>query len=165
MVQIEKRAALMLYKKLPLCDVASRLGIATRGDRFACPRCGRDDEKRGTLRVTDGRFSCVRCPEYGDSIDLVRLVRDVGFRDAVEWLSSAFGLRLPWERDMFGKVEERAKDRRFWWVRLRDGWDGEFNGPRVRARWIGDGTPAVGAVVNAAESKPGQFCCLPWNRG
>jgi hypothetical protein len=76
-------------RRLPLRDVAERLGIKWRGGRAGehvgpCPVCGGTD--RFAVNPRKGVWLCRRCDLGGDGIALARHVLGLGFREALDWL-------------------------------------------------------------------------------
>lgn len=90
-------------------DAAAALGLKTdRHGRCACPvHNGQDRNMK--LYQGDGGYHCFVCGASGDVIGLVRAVNGCGFREAVEWLDSAFHLGLQIDRPMDKNAQEAAE--------------------------------------------------------
>jgi DNA primase catalytic core len=87
------------YKKvlqnISIDDVAKRLGLELRAETptRAKALCPFHDDKTPSLLLDSDRsaghqhYYCFACGAYGDTIDLVKGVLDVGFKEAVQWLA------------------------------------------------------------------------------
>jgi len=80
----------------PILDVAAALDLTLVGRRAHCfnedgHAGGRDENPSLTFFPDYQRFKCYSCGVHGDSIDLVRQVRDLSFLEAVDWLQGQFG--------------------------------------------------------------------------
>lgn len=82
-----------------------------RNGRCACPIHGGVNKNCKLNRGVRG-FHCFKCGAGGDVIDLVRAVNGYGFKQAVEWLNSAFHLALPIDRPISESEAESARTRR-----------------------------------------------------
>ena len=76
--------------------VAATLGLNVRGRHARCFNATMHDSKKDerpslAFFADNGRFKCYACGVFGDSIDLVRAVRNCGFREAVDWIESLDG--------------------------------------------------------------------------
>lgn len=79
--------------KYDVSQVAERLRIRRRGDRLYCPFCQPGPVKNyrhPDCAVSQSGLSwhCYKCDSHGDAIDLVRKVRNCGFRQAVDWIEA-----------------------------------------------------------------------------
>lgn len=89
-----------LLTKVPLEDVAQRLGIETerRGarTRALCP-FHQDTRPSLNLIPADGNlqahYHCFACGAHGNAIDLVKQVEGLEFLPAVQWLAKQFGIQ------------------------------------------------------------------------
>ena len=75
----------------PILQVLRDLGIPAQHQRFRCPRPERHSHGDRTPSVSvwpdRGQFKCWVCPDVkGDVIDLVRLVKNCGFQEALNFL-------------------------------------------------------------------------------
>jgi hypothetical protein len=73
----------------PLLDVARDLGMEPKkAGREHVERCPFHEDKTPSLNINPGKgvWHCFSCLEGGDGIALVRAVRRLGFKEAVEWL-------------------------------------------------------------------------------
>ena len=69
----------------PIEDVAERLGISVFRHKALCPF--HDDSRPSlTFNTYRNRYRCYVCDAHGGPIDLVRNMRNCGFRDACAWL-------------------------------------------------------------------------------
>ena len=69
----------------PIEDVAERLGIRVERHKALCPF--HDDSRPSlTFNTYRNRYRCYVCDAHGGVIDLVRNMRNCGFRDACAWL-------------------------------------------------------------------------------
>ena len=69
----------------PIEDVAERLGISVFRHKALCPF--HDDSRPSlTFNTYRNRYRCYVCDAHGGPIDLVRNMRNGGFRDACAWL-------------------------------------------------------------------------------
>jgi DNA primase len=69
----------------PIEDVAERLGIRVERHKALCPF--HDDSRPSlTFNTYRNRYRCYVCDAHGGPIDLVRNMRNCGFRDACAWL-------------------------------------------------------------------------------
>lgn len=77
-------------RRVPIREVARRLGMGEMEGKWGEPRvlCPFHDDHNPSLRLNtaDGLYYCDVCARGGDSIDLWRRVRGVGFADAVREL-------------------------------------------------------------------------------
>ena len=85
-----------LKARHPILEVARDLGLEVNHNRFRCPRPERHTHGDRTASVTlwpeRGIFKCWVCPDVkGDIIDLVRLVKGIGFSEAVAFLEKRSG--------------------------------------------------------------------------
>ena len=71
---------------MPIEEVAERLGMRVNGHVAICPF---HDDRHPSLKFNTlrNRYNCYACDAHGGVIDLVRNVRNCGFREACEWLS------------------------------------------------------------------------------
>jgi len=94
-----------LLTKVPLEDVARRLGIETerRGaqTRALCP-FHQDTKPSLNLYPADGgspaHYHCFACGAHGNAIDLVKQIEGLEFFPAAQWLAQQFGIRSPRRR-------------------------------------------------------------------
>lgn len=77
--------------------VADALGLRGRGKRFFCPACQSDGAVHRTpdLAVGDKGFTCHKCGEKGDVLQLVQLTTGLDFAGAVRWLEDHTGIGSP----------------------------------------------------------------------
>ena len=69
----------------PIEDVAERLGLSVSRHKALCPF--HDDSRPSlTFNTYRNRYRCYVCDAHGGPIDLVRNMRNCGFRDACAWL-------------------------------------------------------------------------------
>lgn len=75
----------------PIEDVAERLGIRVERHKALCPF---HDDSRPSLTFNTYRnhYRCYVCDAHGGVIDLVRNMRNCGFRDACAWLGGDWRL-------------------------------------------------------------------------
>ena len=90
---MDKAAIEALKASRPILDVLRDLGVETQNGRFRCPRPENHSNGDRTPSVSvwpdRGAFKCWVCPDVsGDVIDLVRLVKGCGFREALEYLGA-----------------------------------------------------------------------------
>lgn len=69
----------------PIEDVAERLGIRVERHKALCP-FHEDSRPSLTFNIYRNRYRCYVCDAHGGAIDLVRNMRNCGFRDACAWL-------------------------------------------------------------------------------
>lgn len=89
-----------LLASVPIDEVAKRLGMELRVETSTKAKalCPFHDDKTPSLLIDSSRdqgrqhFHCFACGAHGDAIDLVKERLNVGFREAVEWLSSGFAI-------------------------------------------------------------------------
>lgn len=94
-----------LLTKVPLEDVARRLGIETerRGAqiRALCP-FHQDTKPSLNLYPSGGNspahYHCFACGAHGNAIDLVKQIEGLEFLPAVQWLAQQFGIQSPRRR-------------------------------------------------------------------
>jgi hypothetical protein len=72
--------------------LAEELGLPRRYDRFRCPF---HDDRNPDLSVQPNGYRCFACGAKGDAIAMYRGVRNVGFREALEFLAARCGLTVP----------------------------------------------------------------------
>lgn len=75
--------------------IAADLSLRGRGKRYFCPACQSTGGKTPDLAVNDHGFSCFKCGESGDVIDLVVLATGRSKADAIRWLEDRTGVRRP----------------------------------------------------------------------
>jgi DNA primase len=75
--------------------LAEELGLPRRYDRFRCPF---HDDRNPDLSVWPDGYKCFACGAKGDAIALCRGVRNVGFREALEYLAARCGTTVPTHR-------------------------------------------------------------------
>jgi len=69
----------------PIEDVAERLGLRVERHKALCPF--HDDSRPSlTFNTYRNRYRCYVCDAHGGAIDLVRNMRNCGFREACAWL-------------------------------------------------------------------------------
>jgi DNA primase len=83
----------------PILDILGELGIPVQNNRIRClkPENHTHGDRTPSVSIWPdrGQFKCWVCPDIkGDIIDLVRLVRGCGFRDALDFLNHRPGLHL-----------------------------------------------------------------------
>ncbi len=89
-----------LLASVPIDEVAKRLGMELRIEKGARTMavCPFHDDKTPSLLIDSSReqgrqhFHCFSCGAHGDAIDLVKARLNVGFKEAVDWLSSGFAI-------------------------------------------------------------------------
>lgn len=89
-----------LLASVPIDEVAKRLGMELRAETSTKAKalCPFHDDKTPSLLIDSSRdngrqhFHCFACGAHGDAIDLVKSRLNVGFMEAVEWLSSGFAI-------------------------------------------------------------------------
>ncbi len=89
-----------LLSSVPIDEVAKRLGMELRAETSTKAKalCPFHDDKTPSLLIDSNRdqgrqhFHCFACGAHGDAIDLVKARLNVGFKEAVEWLSSGFAI-------------------------------------------------------------------------
>jgi len=89
-----------LLASVPIDEVAKRLGMELRTETSTKARalCPFHDDKTPSLLIDSSRdhgrqhFHCFACGAHGDAIDLVKERLNIGFMEAVEWLSSGFAI-------------------------------------------------------------------------
>lgn len=133
-------------RAMDIASVVDRLelsGLSRAGSELIgpCPRCGGRD--RFGINLRDNVFLCRRCDGKGGVINLVMFVREVGFREALEWLCGPVEGISPEER--------RARERRAEENRIRN----DERSARARARALRDAReiwqqagPAQGSPVH-----------------
>jgi DNA primase len=79
---------------VPISDVAAALGleVVNRGARCFNKAAHKSNDAHPSLvfQPNVNRFKCYACGVRGDAIDLVRAVRQLGFREALRWLAQHF---------------------------------------------------------------------------
>ncbi|HEK3371904.1 TPA: toprim domain-containing protein [Pseudomonas aeruginosa] len=89
-----------LLANVQIDEVAKRLGMELLNENGTTSKalCPFHDDKTPSLQIYSSRdqgrqhFYCFACGAHGDAIDLVKARLNVGFKDAVDWLSSGFGV-------------------------------------------------------------------------
>lgn len=86
----QKRASdaqLERIRRLPLIDIFTREGITTqrRGGVHVC-NCPFHDENTPSCTIFDSHFHCFGCQRHGDSIDLIKHLKNMSFVSAVSYL-------------------------------------------------------------------------------
>lgn len=76
---------------IPIESVASALGLSVAHHSCSCP-CHEDCNPSMRFYATSNRFFCFSCCKGGNIIDLVRMVLNVGFTEACNWLSAHAGV-------------------------------------------------------------------------
>ncbi|MFA5675431.1 MAG: CHC2 zinc finger domain-containing protein [Christensenellales bacterium] len=84
-------------------------GAEPKQNRIPCPIHQGDDYN---FSYTDKLFYCFVCGAGGDIIDFVKLLHNIGFRDAVTKLNDDFGLGCPLDRRMTLREQRDAQYRR-----------------------------------------------------
>ena len=75
----------------PIEDVAERLGLSVSRHKALCPF--HDDSRPSlTFNTYRNRYRCYVCDAHGGPIDLVRNMRNCGFRDACAWLDGSMSI-------------------------------------------------------------------------
>ncbi len=78
-----------IKQRISIVKGAKLLGLSLREDgnsfRCACPFCNGDDRSLSLLEEANS-FKCFKSGKYGSIIDLVMHVKDVGIREASQWL-------------------------------------------------------------------------------
>lgn len=78
---------------VPMDELVASFGFQkNRGGYINCPF---HSEKTGSLKVWDDHWKCFGCGAYGDQISFVRLLLNLNFTEAVEYLNREFRLNLP----------------------------------------------------------------------
>jgi DNA primase len=78
-------------KRIPIGEVARRLGIQVRGRSARCPYPQHTDHNPSfQLYPDENRCWCHRCGAGGSVIDLVSLTRDLSTGDAIRWLRAEY---------------------------------------------------------------------------
>jgi DNA primase len=72
--------------------LAEEFGLPRRYDRFRCPF---HDDHNPDLSVQPDGYCCFACGAKGDCFGFVRGVKNVGFREAMEFLAARCGVALP----------------------------------------------------------------------
>lgn len=72
-------------ERTPIEDVAERLGLHVNRHKALCPFHD-DSHPSLTFNTLTNRYRCYVCDAHGGVIDLVRNIRNCGFRDACAWL-------------------------------------------------------------------------------
>ena len=72
----------------PIEDVAKELGMTVVRHKALCPF---HEDRHPSLRFKGNRFKCFACGESGDVIDLVMRYKNIGFKEAVEWIGEGDG--------------------------------------------------------------------------
>jgi hypothetical protein len=90
---MDKAAIEALKASRPILEVLRDLGVEVRAGRIRCPRPENhshgDRTPSVSVRPDRGSFKCWVCADVGgDVIDLVRLVKGCGFREALEFLGA-----------------------------------------------------------------------------
>lgn len=89
-----------LLASVPIDEVAKRLGMELRVETSTKAKalCPFHDDKTPSLLIDSSRDQgrqhshCFACGAHGDAIDLVKARLNVGFKEAVEWLSNGFAI-------------------------------------------------------------------------
>lgn len=89
-----------LLASVPIDEVAKRLGMDLRAETSTKAKalCPFHEDNTPSLLIDMSRdqgrqhFHCFACGAHGDAIDLVKKRLNVGFMDAVDWLSSGFSI-------------------------------------------------------------------------
>lgn len=85
-------ADLARIRRIPILDVAARLGLNIRGKKAMC--FGGHDSLTASLSFVPakGIWRCFGCGRRGDGIALVMAVLECDFRSGVEWFAREFGI-------------------------------------------------------------------------
>jgi DNA primase len=88
---LESKMPHQASQAVPILSVAESLGLEMVGSRTNCfnrdhHAGGEDEHPSLTFFADSNRFKCFVCGIKGDSIDLVRAVRGVGFQEAADWI-------------------------------------------------------------------------------
>jgi len=76
-------------------DVAARIGLHSRGNRFFCPVCQPGGGKTPDLDVFDQGFKCYKCGKTGDIIDLAVMAGGMSKADAIGYIEQLAGIKRP----------------------------------------------------------------------
>ena len=76
-------------------DVAARIGLHGRGNRFFCPVCQPGGGKTPDLDVFDQGFKCYKCGKTGDIIDLAVMAGGMSKADAIGYIEQLAGVKRP----------------------------------------------------------------------
>lgn len=72
------------------------LGLKEQGGRFFCPECQNDGKPhRSPDFSVEAGFKCHKCGASFDAFSLVQAVRDLTFKDALQWLADYTGQARP----------------------------------------------------------------------
>lgn len=85
------RTVIDSIKATPIEGVAERLGLRVERHKALCPFHD-DSHPSLTFNTYRNRYRCYVCDAHGGVIDLVRGVRNCGFRDACKWLDGDWRL-------------------------------------------------------------------------
>ena len=81
-----------LKARIDVCNLAHRLGVhVLANDRDAhCFNAGahRNGDRNPSMRLFEDGYKCYGCGIKGDAIDMVKAIRRIGFREAVEYLQN-----------------------------------------------------------------------------
>ena len=80
-------------------DVAARIGLHGRGNRFFCPVCQPGGGKTPDLDVFDQGFKCYKCGKTGDIIDLAVMAGGMSKADAIGYIEQLAGVKRPTGRE------------------------------------------------------------------
>src|SRR5689334_17614380 len=78
-------------KRIPILEIARRLGIETRGNKAMC--FGQHDKQTPSLSFHVGRnyWHCFgSCGKGGDGVALVQAVLDLDFKQTLDWFQREF---------------------------------------------------------------------------
>jgi DNA primase len=90
--EVKSRVDLVQVATNLMGPAPGRRGERSRRNRWwTCP-FHQDKNPSLCIQVGASRWKCYGCPERGDAANLVMKLRNVGFRDAVEWLAEFSGV-------------------------------------------------------------------------
>ncbi len=96
---------------LSITRVAEALGLSVHNGKFACiyPMRHAHGDRTPSVSISEskGMFRCWVCPDVrGDVIELVKLVKECSFNEALSWLKENF---RPWENSQSLAASQKSK--------------------------------------------------------
>lgn len=97
---MERKNYVEEIKRIPIEEVTKRLGLKlTRTGNSLQGHCpAGHPSKNGrcfSVNTSDNYFNCFHCGQAGDLISLVKIVKEIPFKEAMSWLSDEFNVSMP----------------------------------------------------------------------
>jgi len=98
--KLDRKLLDVIKKKVDIVEVAEELGMKltkTSSDRFSsiCPLPGHLDHNPSfSIFVTSQVFHCFGCQAHGDVFDLIKILKDVSFLMAVQWVCDKVNISI-----------------------------------------------------------------------